>query len=132
MAGNALELVSEFLPAGRVSGWVSRRPDCPNGRSLSPAEIQEAGTARRQCWKTGTRMKILFVDLEREWRGGQSQALLTLVGLQRSGQEVLLIAPDAAPLAERAAKAGISVRGVSKFGMRLGASLAIRTLLKQS
>ena len=50
-------------------------------------------------------MKILFVDLEREWRGGQSQALLTIVGLRKNGHEVILVAPDGAPLAERAAKA---------------------------
>jgi len=44
----------------------------------------------------------------------------------------LLVAPAGAPLAERAAKAGISVRGVPKLGMRLWASLAIRNILKQS
>ena len=31
-------------------------------------------------------MKVLYVDLEREWRGGQSQALLTLRGLQERAQ----------------------------------------------
>jgi glycosyltransferase involved in cell wall biosynthesis len=77
-------------------------------------------------------MKILFIDLEREWRGGQSQALLTLVGLRRNDVEVSLVAPNGAPLAERAAKAGISVRSVPKLGMRLWASFAIRSLLKQS
>jgi len=76
-------------------------------------------------------MKILFVDLEREWRGGQSQALLTIVGLRKNGHEVILVAPGGAPLAERAAKAGISVRRVLQLGMRLWASLAIRSLLKQ-
>ena len=27
-------------------------------------------------------MRILYVDLEREWRGGQSQALFTVRGLR--------------------------------------------------
>jgi glycosyltransferase involved in cell wall biosynthesis len=76
-------------------------------------------------------MKILFVDLEREWRGGQSQALLTIAGLRESGHEVILLVPDGAPLAERGAKAGISVRRVPQLGMRLWASIAIRSLLKQ-
>jgi len=76
-------------------------------------------------------MKILFVYLERDWRGGQSQALLTIVGLRKNGHEVILVAPDGAPLAERAAKAGISVRRVPQLGMRLWASFAIRSLLRQ-
>jgi len=33
-------------------------------------------------------MNVLYVDLEREWRGGQSQALLTLRGLRERGHEV--------------------------------------------
>jgi len=77
-------------------------------------------------------MKILFVDLEREWRGGQSQALLTIVGLRKNGHEVMMVAPDGAPLAECGAKEGISVRRVPQPGMRLWASLAIRSLLKQT
>ena len=76
-------------------------------------------------------MKILFVDLEREWRGGQSQALLSLVGLKSKGEEVLLIAPSDAPLAERAAAAGIPVRQVPQLGMRLWAAFAIQSALKQ-
>src|SRR5215813_12220240 len=77
-------------------------------------------------------MKILFVDLEREWRGGQSQALLTLAGLKSNRHEVLLIAPTGAPLAERAAAVGIVVQRVPQLGMRLGAAFAIRSALKQS
>jgi L-malate glycosyltransferase len=77
-------------------------------------------------------MKILFVDLEREWRGGQSQALLTLMGLKANGHDVRLIAPNGSPLAERAAAAGIPVRRVPRLGMRLWGALAIRSALKQS
>lgn len=77
-------------------------------------------------------MKVLFVDLEREWRGGQNQAFLTLVGLMANGHEVHLIAPSGAPLAERAAAAGISVRRVPQLGMRLWGALAIHAALKQS
>ena len=37
-------------------------------------------------------MRVLYVDLEREWRGGQSQALLTLCGLRERGHEIELLA----------------------------------------
>jgi len=37
-------------------------------------------------------MRVLYVDLEREWRGGQSQALLTLGGLRERGHEIELLA----------------------------------------
>jgi len=36
-------------------------------------------------------MKVLYVDLEREWRGGQSQALLTLRGLRDRGHDARLL-----------------------------------------
>jgi L-malate glycosyltransferase len=77
-------------------------------------------------------MKILFVDLEREWRGGQSQAFLTLRGLRDEGHEVVLVAPKGAPLAERvAALGGIPVRRVLIHGMRLWAAFEIRALLRE-
>jgi hypothetical protein len=37
-------------------------------------------------------MKVLYADLEREWRGGQSQALLTVRGLRERGHQVELLA----------------------------------------
>ncbi len=77
-------------------------------------------------------MKILFADLEREWRGGQSQAFLTLRGLRDEGHEVLLVAPKGAPLAERVADLGaIQVRPVPMLGMRLWAAFEIRALLRE-
>jgi glycosyltransferase involved in cell wall biosynthesis len=75
-------------------------------------------------------MKILFVDLEREWRGGQSQAFLTLRGLRDEGHEVVLVAPKGAPLTERVANVGgIPVRRVPMLGMRPWAAFAIWKLL---
>src|SRR6266436_2670658 len=47
-------------------------------------------------------MRILYVDLEREWRGGQSQALLTRAGLRQRGHEVELLTARDSPLAIRA------------------------------
>jgi glycosyltransferase involved in cell wall biosynthesis len=73
-------------------------------------------------------MKVLYVDLEREWRGGQSQALLTLRGLRERGHDVELLAAQDAPLARRASKARIPVHQVPRLGLRLWAAGAIRRL----
>lgn len=74
-------------------------------------------------------MKILYVDLEREWRGGQSQALLTLCGIRDAGHSIELVSPKGAPLSQRAAESGIVVHVVPQLGSRLWASFAIRRLL---
>lgn len=74
-------------------------------------------------------MKILFVDLDREWRGGQSQALLTLRGLRERGHRVVLLAPQNAPLPRRAKEIGIETREVERSMLRLRAAIAIRRLL---
>src|SRR5258708_39387713 len=73
-------------------------------------------------------MRVLYVDLEREWRGGQSQALLTLRGLRERRHQVELVAPQDSPLPNRAAEAGIMVPGVRHFGLRGRAARPIRRL----
>jgi glycosyltransferase involved in cell wall biosynthesis len=75
-------------------------------------------------------MRVLYVDLEREWRGGQSQALLILRGLRERGHEVELVAARGSPLAIRSAEAGIPVRGVAQLGLRAWAALEIRRLIR--
>jgi glycosyltransferase involved in cell wall biosynthesis len=74
-------------------------------------------------------MRILYVDLEREWRGGQSQALLTLRGLRERGHEVELLAARRSPLAERAVEAGLIVHQVPRLGLRAWAARALRALI---
>ena len=76
-------------------------------------------------------MKILFVDLEREWRGGQSQAFLTICGLREEGHDVTLVAPKGAPLTERVLSVGIPVRAMPQVGMRLWAAFATRGLIRR-
>ncbi len=76
-------------------------------------------------------MRVLFVDLERQWRGGQSQALLTLRGLRERGHEVALVAAKDSPLAVRSAEAGVPVHQVSRLGSRAAATWALRRLLSQ-
>ena len=74
-------------------------------------------------------MKILYVDLEREWRGGQSQAFLTVTGLRQRGEEVELLAASGSPIAERVSRSGIAVHTVPRLGLRLWAARALRRLL---
>ncbi len=57
-------------------------------------------------------MTTLHVDLGREWRGGQSQALLLMLGLARCGHKAELIASAGSPLAKRARQAGVVVHEV--------------------
>lgn len=76
-------------------------------------------------------MRVLYVDLEREWRGGQSQALLTLLGLRERELQVELVAASDSPLATRSREAGITVHEVSRFGLRARAAAKIRGLLTQ-
>jgi glycosyltransferase involved in cell wall biosynthesis len=76
-------------------------------------------------------MKILYVDLEREWRGGQSQALLTLRGLRERDHDVALVAARDSPLAIRSAEAGIPVHQVARLGLRAWAARAMRSLMEK-
>ena len=74
-------------------------------------------------------MRVLYVDLEREWRGGQSQALLTLLGLRERELQVELVAARASPLTTRSREAGITVHEVARLGLRARAAGKIRGLL---
>lgn len=74
-------------------------------------------------------MRVLYADLEREWRGGQSQALLTLLGLRERELQVELVAACDSPLATRSREAGIIVHDVARFGLRAQAAVKIKRLL---
>jgi L-malate glycosyltransferase len=76
-------------------------------------------------------MRALFVDLEREWRGGQSQALLTLTGLRERGHEAELLGARDAELVKRASEKGITVHAVPQLGLRAWAASAMRELVKR-
>lgn len=75
-------------------------------------------------------LRVLVVDLEREWRGGQSQALLLLEGLRTRGHEAELLSVRGAALAMRASAAGIPVHLAPGTGRRLGAALLLWRLLR--
>ena len=75
-------------------------------------------------------MRPLIVDLGRDYRGGQDQALLLLRGLLARGHAPELITLRGSLLARRAKEAGITVDGVPASCRRLGAALAIRRLVR--
>ncbi len=76
-------------------------------------------------------MTSLHVDLGRQWRGGQHQALLLLRGLQARGHRAALLAVEGAPLAERAQAEDILVHTVGRRAVRLQAAARLRQLLRQ-
>ncbi len=76
-------------------------------------------------------MRVLLVDLERSWRGGQNQALLLLRGLRDRGYSAELIAPTGSALAERASAAGIAVHVAAARDRRWGAARVLRRLLRE-
>ncbi len=77
-------------------------------------------------------MRVLYVDLEREWRGGQSQAWLTLRGLRERRHEIELLAARGSPLATRSAATGITVHQVARLGLRAWAAGVLRSLIAKS
>jgi L-malate glycosyltransferase len=76
-------------------------------------------------------MRPLLVDLGRDYRGGQDQALLLLKGLAALGHNPELITIRGSLLAQRAQSAGIHVHSVEKRWRRLSSVLAIRELLSR-
>lgn len=76
-------------------------------------------------------MRPLVVDLGREYRGGQHQALLLLQGLVSRGHSPKLITLRDSLLAQRATDSGIMVHGISPGCRRLAATLVIRRLVQK-
>ncbi len=74
-------------------------------------------------------MRVLFVDLEHEWRGGQSQAFLTLRGLREKEHQVELLTARNSPLAQRVAPLQIPTHQVPRLGLRAWAAMALRRLI---
>ena len=74
-------------------------------------------------------MRPLVVDLGREYRGGQHQALLLVKGLLSLGQAPSLMTARGSALAQRARAAGVPVHAIS--GRRLEAAWRIRQLVRE-
>ena len=77
-------------------------------------------------------MKILHLDTGRDWRGGQGQAWLLMLGLRERGVEARLLAPRG-PLSERAAQAGFAPRAWNPRGdLDLAAMAALTAELRRA
>jgi glycosyltransferase involved in cell wall biosynthesis len=75
-------------------------------------------------------VRPLVVDLGRDYRGGQHQALLLLRGLLARGHAPELITLRDSLLARRAKDAGIPTYGVGRGARQLSAALTIRRLVR--
>jgi L-malate glycosyltransferase len=76
--------------------------------------------------------RIVVADLERVWRGGQEQALLLMMGLERRGHGAELVAVRDSAIALRAQAAGIRVHPVSDSARRIAAARRLRQLLRET
>jgi glycosyltransferase involved in cell wall biosynthesis len=76
-------------------------------------------------------LNTLHVDLGKQWRGGQNQALLLMRGLRARGHGAELIGVHGSPLAERCSAAGIPVHAVDRPGARFHAASQLRELLSR-
>jgi glycosyltransferase involved in cell wall biosynthesis len=70
-------------------------------------------------------VKILLVDLETEWRGGQNQALLLLTALNARGDTAELVAVKGSALGRRAAARRVKVHFVGEYAARILAAAKI-------
>jgi glycosyltransferase involved in cell wall biosynthesis len=75
-------------------------------------------------------VRPLIIDLGRDFRGGQDQALLLVRGLLARGHSPELVAVRDSLLAKRAHDAGVSAHGVSPRWRRLDAARVIRRLVR--
>ena len=69
--------------------------------------------------------KILYVDTERVWRGGQEQLFTLMLGIKQRRHQVCLAAPADSPLSARAREKGIEI-----FPFRQRNELSLRAVLK--
>ncbi len=76
-------------------------------------------------------MQPLIIDLGRDFRGGQDQALLLVRGLLTRGHAPKLIAVRNSLLSQRANQAGVSTYEVNSRWRRLDAARAIRRLIRE-
>jgi L-malate glycosyltransferase len=76
-------------------------------------------------------MVTLHVDLGKQWRGGQSQALLLMKGLRARGHLAELVGLQGSALAGRAEAEGIRVHAVAPTFSRARAALRISEVIKE-
>lgn len=76
-------------------------------------------------------MKILYIDTENFWRGGQEQLFSLICGMMQAGHEIILASPASAPLSERVSRLGIeTVHFDQRMEFSLSAFRQLYTLIK--
>jgi glycosyltransferase involved in cell wall biosynthesis len=76
-------------------------------------------------------VKILFVDLEPEWRGGQNQALLLMKSLNARGDTAELVTVRGSALGKRSIAKRVRVHFVPRYATRVFAALKIFELTQR-
>jgi glycosyltransferase involved in cell wall biosynthesis len=76
-------------------------------------------------------LKILYVDTERVWRGGQEQLFTLMVGIQERQHKVWLASPGDSPLSVRAREKGIKILPFrQRYELSLAAVLKLWNFLR--
>ena len=76
-------------------------------------------------------MRVLSLNTERTWRGGEGQTLALAVGLHRRGHGSMVVAQPGSPLARRARSAGLLLEELTMRGeWDLPAILRLRRILR--
>ena len=76
-------------------------------------------------------MRILHIDTERGWRGGERQALWLAAELRRRGHLSIMAARPGEPLAQRAAESGVEVAPCApRFEADPRAAMRVRRLIR--
>jgi L-malate glycosyltransferase len=87
----------------------------------------ESGCAPRDSW-----LRLLHIDTERGWRGGQRQAFWLARELGGRGHDCIMAAREGEPLASRAAEVGLRVVACNPLSdVDFAAAWALRRLLRQ-
>ncbi len=81
--------------------------------------------------QSADKLITLHVDLGKEWRGGQSQALLLMQGLRARGHVAELVALRDSPLSRRAEAEGFRVHAVAPTLLRVRAARTISAALHE-
>lgn len=75
-------------------------------------------------------MKVLHLNTERTWRGGEQQVLYLMEGLRARGVEQLLVAQEGGVMVDRAREKGLPVKPLKMRGeVDIFAVLALRALI---
>jgi len=78
-------------------------------------------------------MRILHINTERTWRGGEQQTLYLLQGLRARDMACHLVCQPGSPLQERADQAGVDVYPIAMGGEAdVAAGLRIRRLIRKN